>query len=159
MATKLFLKPHLLWWLDFNYMPQSPIVFYISTKLRETSKYIYIYIYIYTGMLVVSLISWHIETETKWPPFCRRLFRIHFLLWESVYFASRKCAPIGIISNRSVLAYVMAGRRKYKPLSEPKVIYSIEGYMRVSRPQWVYYTRLYSIIFVAHISSDLFLKV
>ena len=29
-----------------------------------------------------SFIIYHIEAETKWPPFCRRHFQMHFLEWK-----------------------------------------------------------------------------
>ena len=44
--------------------------------------------------------SWYNKDRTKWPPFCRRLFQMHFRV--------RKC----IVENNSVLVQVMAPTRR-----------------------------------------------
>ena len=31
---------------------------------------------------VTSYERWHIEAETRWPPYCRRHFQTHFLEWK-----------------------------------------------------------------------------
>ena len=38
--------------------------------------YIHEMLYYYTYRCIIS---WHIESETKWPPFCRWHFQMHFL--------------------------------------------------------------------------------
>ena len=59
---------HLFWfgcWVHFKVRPVT--VYYI--------KYVH-------GSLCLVCCSWHIETETKWTPFRRRHFQVHFLEWR-----------------------------------------------------------------------------
>ena len=63
----------------------------------------------------------HNVAETRWPPFSRRHFQIHFLEWKcinfDVYFTEVSKGQINIIS---ALVQIMAWRRPCdKPLSEP----------------------------------------
>ena len=62
----------------------------------------------------------HIEAETKWPPFSRRHFKMHFLEWKNKNFDS---IPKGPINNILALVQIMAWRRPGdKPLSEPVIL-------------------------------------
>ena len=64
---------------------------------------------------------WHIETETKWPTFCRQYQRIFLddnccVLIQSSLIFFLSCA----IKNKTVLVQIMAWPRKDDtPLSEP----------------------------------------
>ena len=44
--------------------------------------------FMFRGVLVHHLVHgyWHIEAETKWPPFSRRHFQMRFTEWECVIF-------------------------------------------------------------------------
>ena len=56
---------------------------------------------------------------TKWPPFRRRHFQMHFREWKSLYFAS-KFLPRGPVNNKSELVEVRAWRRTGDtPLPQP----------------------------------------
>ena len=59
---------------------------------------------------------------TKWPPFCRRYFQMHFREWKVFYFdkSSLKVFCKGPIGNNAALVKIMAWHRiGDKPLSEP----------------------------------------
>ena len=64
---------------------------------------------------------WHIEAETKWPPFCTH-FQTHFL-WMNfriLISISLKFVLKGAIDNKSALVPIMAWRLfGAKPLSDP----------------------------------------
>ena len=81
----------------------------------------------------------HIEAETKWPPFRRRCFKVHFFN-ENVWILlkiSLKFVPKGPINNIPVLVQIMAWRRPGdKPLSEPMMV-SFPTHICVTRPRWV----------------------
>ena len=85
-------------------------------------------------------LSWHIEAETKWPPFSRRHFQIHFREWKCINFDKKnslKFVPKGSINNIPALVQIMAWCRSGdKPLSEP-VRESLLTHICVTRPQWV----------------------
>ena len=51
--------------------------------------------------------------QTKWPPFGRRYFQMHFRAWNVLYFVkiSLKFVLKGPIDNKSVLVQVIARRR------------------------------------------------
>ena len=55
-------------------------------------------------------ITWHIEAQTKWLPFRRRHFQMHFLQWISITI-SLKFVPKGPIDNIPALLQIMAWRR------------------------------------------------
>ena len=38
------------------------------------------------GLAGMHLVMWHIETETKWPPFSRRHSQLNFLEWKRMNF-------------------------------------------------------------------------
>ena len=85
--------------------------------------------------VVTSLCYHHIEAETKWPPFCRRHFQVHFLndnvwIWIKV---SLKSVPKSPVNNIPALVWIMAWCRPGdKALSEP---------FMVSLPTHICYTR------------------
>ena len=66
--------------------------------------------------------SWHIEAKTKWPPFSRRHFQIHFLEWKCMN-VDWKFTEISPINNIPALVQIMAWRWPGdKPLSEPMLV-------------------------------------
>ena len=78
---------------------------------------------------------WHIEAETKWPPFPDDVFRCIFLN-ENIYISIkislkfvRKCP----INNVPALVLIMAWRW---PLYEPMMV-SVLAHICVTRPQWI----------------------
>ena len=79
-----------------------------------------------------------IETETKWPPFSRRYFQMHFLEWKCMNFEwdFTELFPKGQITKIRALVQMMAWRRiGDEPLSEP-VIVILLTHICVTRPQW-----------------------
>ena len=87
-------------------------------------------------------ITQHIEAETKWPPFRRRHFQMHFFN-ENVRISiniSSKFVPKVPINKIPALVQIMAWRWPGdKPLSEPMMIRLVRLPMHicVTRPQWV----------------------
>ena len=87
--------------------------------------------------------DYHIEAETKWPPFSRRHFQMDENAWISIKI-SLKFLPRGPINNIPTLVQVMAWRRPGdKPLSEPMMV-RLPTHKFVTRPQWVISCWLYS---------------
>ena len=86
----------------------------------------------------LSIRSWPIEAETKWPQL-RRHFKPHFLEWNvriSIEI-SLKSAHKGPTNNIPSLFQIMAWHRPGdKPLSEPMMV-SLLTHICVTRPQWV----------------------
>ena len=65
--------------------------------------------------------DWHIEAGTRWTPFRRRHFHVHFHQWKLLYFF--KYVRKDPIDNNPALVQIMAWRRSgYKPLSEPMMV-------------------------------------
>ena len=61
-----------------------------------------------------------ISSWTKWPPFCRCHFQIHFYEWKVLYFDILIFVPKEPIDNDTELVKVMVWRRTGdKPLPEP----------------------------------------
>ena len=83
----------------------------------------------------------HIEAETKWPPFRRRQFQMHFFnenIWIWIKISLKFVLSI-IIDYKPALVQIMAWRRPGdKPLSEPMLVTSLT-HIYVTRPQWVKY--------------------
>ena len=83
--------------------------------------------------------SYHIKADTKWPPFHRRHFQIHFLN-ENVIISARislEFIPKGPINNIPVLVQIMAWCRPGdKPLSETMIV-RLPTHICVTRSQWV----------------------
>ena len=75
--------------------------------------------------MVLIISCQHIEAETKWTPFRRRLLKCIFLnenVWIPIKI-SLKFVPMGPINNIPALVQKMAWRRSGdKPLSEPMMI-------------------------------------
>ena len=97
-----------------------------------------------TGRLFHTMhLSSHMETGTKWPPFFRRCFHMHFV-YENVHISikiSLKVVPKGPIINIHTLIQTMAWRRPGdKPLSKPIVV-NLLTHLSVTRPQWVNWFR------------------
>ena len=71
------------------------------------------------------MLIWHIESETKWPPFPDDIFKWIFLN-ENVWILINiplKFVPRGPINNIPTLVQVMAWRRSgNKPLCEPMMV-------------------------------------
>ena len=62
---------------------------YPQMNLSRLSLEMYIMVGEYKhGMIQISTYQWTHWVETKWPPFCRRYFQIHFLGWKSWYLDS-----------------------------------------------------------------------
>ena len=82
-----------------------------------------------------SVLYYHTEAETKWPPFSRRRFQMHFLN-ENVGITIRislKFVPNVSIDNKPTLVQIMALRQTGdKPLSEPMMALFSDVYMRHS---------------------------
>ena len=81
------------------------------------------------------------EAETKWTPFRRRHFQVHFVEWKCLNSEkkSQKFVPKGPINNIPSLVQIMAWRRTGdKPLSEPMMV-CLLTHICVTRPQWVKY--------------------
>ena len=88
-----------------------------------------------------SCLGWWLWTpaETKWPPFRRQHFQMHFLERKCMNFAkiSLKFVPGVPINNIPALVRIMARRRPGdKSLSEPMMV-SSPTHICVTRPQWV----------------------
>ena len=82
------------------------------------------------AMMTRTLYDCEIEAETKWPPFCRRHFQIHFLLWKLLHFDSN--FTNGPIKNHPALVLVTVWQwATTKPLSEPLTIWYAD-----ELPQW-----------------------
>ena len=80
------------------------------------------------------LLSTH-WAETKWPPFSRRHFQMHFSWMKMNTFRSR--LPKSPINNIPALVQIMAWRRLGdKPLSEPMMV-GFPTHLCITRPQWV----------------------
>ena len=45
-------------------------------------------------------LSWHIEAETKWPPFYRWHFKVHFLEWKPLNFKDDYTETCSLWPNR-----------------------------------------------------------
>ena len=68
---------------------------------------------------------------TKWLPFRRRYFQMHFREWKVFIFWSIFHWSLFLINNKPPLAYIMAWRRKGdKPLSKPMLHRFTDVYMR-----------------------------
>ena len=53
------------------------------SKLNTAEKNPPFTYYIYTHLdIFIEPCIWHIEAETKWPPFLRRRFQVHYLEWK-----------------------------------------------------------------------------
>ena len=84
----------------------------------------------------------HVEAETKWPPFSKRHFQMHFLEWNFLIKISLKNVLKGPINNIPIdnnpsLVHIMAwSRLGDKPLSEPMMV-SLLANVCVTRSQWV----------------------
>ena len=92
-----------------------------------------------TSLTTVYSSVYHIEAETKWTPFRRRYFQVHFLnenVWIPIKI-SLKFVPKGPINNITSLVQMMVWRRPgAKPLSEPMMV-SLLTHICGTRPQWV----------------------
>ena len=84
----------------------------------------------------------HVEAETKWTPFSKRHFQMHFLEWKFLMKISLKIVLKGPINNIPIdnnpsLVHIMAwSRLGDKPLSEPMMV-SLLAHVCVTRSQWV----------------------
>ena len=74
-------------------------------------------------------IYWHIETETKWTPFRRRHFEVHFFVWKCL---NSDWNFIEVLFLRVQLTIFQHWFR----LSEPMMI-RLPTHICVTRPQWV----------------------
>ena len=91
-----------------------------------------------TTLLWMSTGHLHIESETKWMPFRRWHFQVHFLenVWVPVKI-SLKFVPKGAINNIPALVQIMTWRRSGdKPLSEA-MMGGFLMHICVTRPQWI----------------------
>ena len=71
--------------------------------------------------------------STKWPPFTRRHFQMHFHEWKALYLIriSLKFVPNGPINNIPALIQIMARRQSGdKPLSQSMLTQFTDAYMR-----------------------------
>ena len=81
----------------------------------------------------------HIGPETKWPPFCRGHFHMHFLQWKCLNFNynfAEVCLQ-GPINNISALVQIMVWHKpSNKSLSEP-IMTILPMHICITRPQYV----------------------
>ena len=82
----------------------------------------------------------HIEAETKWPPFSRWHFQMHFFRMKNMWISIKillEFVPKGPINNIPACVQIMAWcRSSDKPLSEP-IMVSLLMHICVTWPQWV----------------------
>ena len=76
-----------------------------------------------------------IEAETKWPPFSRWHFQMHFHQWKFLnsLLISLKFVPMNIPALVQIMACCLVGT---KPLSEPMMV-SLLMHICITQPQWV----------------------
>ena len=117
-------------------------IHYQRTVVQRISAYQYTKTpYTYNSQWLVHFLPfpYHIEAETKWPPFPDDIFKCNFLN-ENILIAteiSLKFVPKCTINNIPAMVQIMAWRRPGdKPLSEP-VMVSIPTHICVTRPRWV----------------------
>ena len=81
----------------------------------------------------------HIEAETRWRPFSRRCFQMHFGLNENAWISikiSLRFVSKGPINNIPALIQILAWHRPGdKPLSELLIV-KLPMQICVTRPQW-----------------------
>ena len=81
----------------------------------------------------------HIGPETKWPPFCRGHFHMHFLQWKWLnfnYIFAEVC-PQGPINNISALVQIMAWHQPSNNwLSEP-IMTILPMHICITQPHYV----------------------
>ena len=80
----------------------------------------------------------HWGQDTKWPPFCRQHFQMHFLEWKHLKSDYNfNCIPKGWIKNIPALVQIMAWHRLGgKPLPEPMMV-SLLMHICFTWSQWV----------------------
>ena len=88
-----------------------------------------------------------ISPKTKWPPFRRWYFQMHFHEWKffDSFQISPKFVPEGPIDNKSALVQVMACRLfGAKPLPEPRLpyIYDTRGRFKTVLPMCLEHFRV-----------------
>ena len=74
----------------------------------------------------------HIEAKTKWLPFCKQHFQLHFLEWKSPYLDKNftEIVASGLIENKSALVQLMAwGLCGTKPLPELMMTQCTDAYI------------------------------
>ena len=77
----------------------------------------------------------HIETDTKWPPFCRRYFQAHIPVWTFLYFDCDFIEICPIDYNPALVQIIVWRLPGAKLLSEPMMVILLT-HMCVTRPQW-----------------------
>ena len=99
----------------------------------------------------------HIEAETKWMPFSRRLFQMHFCecIWILISIKILlKFVPMLPVNNIPALVRIMAWRQPGdKPLSKP-MMDSFMTHICFTQPQWVKWSLSFIHIAGAHFMND-----
>ena len=113
-------------------------------------------------------LNWHIEAETKWPPFHRWHFQTHSLVMKRIEFQLKfhlpgKFVPKGPINNTPALVQIMAWHWPgNKPLSEPNLV-RLMMHICVTRPQWVkaiwYFHRIWIRMMMGKIGGEKVLRI
>ena len=81
----------------------------------------------------------HIEAETKWPPYCRQHFQMHFLEWKYMNFNYNftEIYSQGPFNNIPALLQIMSWWWPGdKPLSESMMV-SLPTHICIIQPQWI----------------------
>ena len=80
-----------------------------------------------------KILSQQIGVKTRWLPFCKLQFQIHFLVWKNYHILikiSLKFVAKHPVNNKYALGQIMAWHLKdNKLLSEPMLAYFTEAYM------------------------------
>ena len=147
----------LFWWCKHKFV--GHVMVHVSLWASYNASSIIMLLQIYISFLTSSIpisshasqqwpiVAWcfkrlsflHIETETRWPTFCRRHFQVHFLEW--IYFNWDWFFPDFFsksqIDNIPALVQMMPWRRSGdKPTSEPMMV-CLLTHIFVTQPQWV----------------------
>ena len=102
------------------------------------------------------LCNYNIETETKWPPFSRRHFKMHFPEWNILISINIPLTrvPKGQIDNIPALVQIMVSRRSGdKPFFRPMLV-SLLTQICVTWLQWVKWNAHW-IVFTGNINFEI----
>ena len=128
--------------IDSTSQISMPYVTAVLWCVSCTHCYYYIMDSLHTDQWSTEESACYIDAETKWTPFCRRHFQMHFLEWKYMNFrisikTSLKFVPKDPINNTLALVQIMAWCRPGdKPLSEAMMV-SLLTHICVTWPQWV----------------------
>ena len=80
--------------------------------------------------------SQHIKAETKWPPFSKQHFPMHFLEWKSIDFNWYLTEVFFPRFQLTIFEHWLSTDQGGKPLSEP-MMFSLQTHIGVTWHQWV----------------------